>query len=238
MLFRSEKVGATEPDALRAAVLAQQADLGIALDGDGDRLIMVDASGGIYDGDQLLFAIVRSRMRHEKVAGVAGTLMSNLALEHALGALGIPFARSAVGDRYVMELLRDKGWLYGGENSGHILCLDKHTTGDGLVSALQVLSALRESGGDLQSLLGGLVLYPQKLINVALRKGFSWKDDPAIEEARCEVEAQLQGEGRVLLRASGTEPLLRVMVEARDAGRVLAAAEALANAVRGAVPSM
>lgn len=233
----NQNVGATAPDALRGAVLAQRADLGIALDGDGDRVVMVDAAGNLYDGDQLLLALVRSRLRQGGVAGVVGTLMTNLALEHALKGLGVPFARAAVGDRYVMEMLQERGWLYGGENSGHILCLDRHTTGDGIVSALQVLTALREAGGDLQTLLGGLVLYPQELINVPLVKGFPWKDDPRIVAAQRAVEAELDGAGRVLLRASGTEPLLRVMVEGRDPGTVLNAAQRLADAVREAVSS-
>ncbi len=233
----NDAVGATAPQALREAVLARQADLGIALDGDGDRVMMVDAVGNLYDGDQLLLAVVRSRLRQGAVAGVVGTLMTNLAFEHALAELCVPFARAAVGDRYVMELLQNKGWLYGGENSGHILCLDRHTTGDGIVSALQVLCALRESGGDLQQLLGGLRLYPQKLINVPLVNGFAWKDHPLINDTRRSVEMALEGEGRVLLRASGTEPLLRVMVEGRDAGKVAAAAEKLAGAVRQAVSS-
>lgn len=228
-------VGATAPAALRNAVLAQGADLGIALDGDGDRVLMIDASGTVYDGDQLLYAIVRSRLAQGPVAGVAGTLMSNLALEHAFAELGIPFARAAVGDRYVMEMLLERGWLYGGENSGHILCLDKHSTGDGIISALQVLSALRTSGSDLRSLLGSFALYPQKLVNVPLVKGFPWRDHPRIEAVRREVEASLAGHGRLLLRASGTEPLLRVMVEGRDAARVEAAVETLAAAVREAV---
>jgi phosphoglucosamine mutase len=164
-------------------------------------------------------------------------LMSNLALEHALGELQVPFARAAVGDRYVMDMLRQKGWLYGGENSGHILCLDRHTTGDGIVSALQVLSALREEGGDLLQLLGGLKLYPQRLINVALSKGFPWKQNPLIDATLREVESELNGCGRVLLRASGTEPLLRVMVEGQDSLIVSRAAEKLAAAVREAVSS-
>lgn len=233
----NKEVGATSTRALSSAVLAQQADIGIALDGDADRLIMVDAEGRTYDGDQLLFAVVRSRLRHGPVAGVAGTLMSNLALEHALAGLNVPFARANVGDRYVMEMLTEKGWLFGGENSGHILCLDRHTTGDGIISALQVLNALREEGGDLGSLLGRLTLYPQELINVPFAKGFSWSDHPAILAARQAVESSLKGEGRVLLRASGTEPLLRVMVEGRDAERVRSAAETLAEAVREAVSS-
>ena len=211
--------------------------MGIALDGDADRLIMVDAEGSIYDGDQLLLAVLRSRLRHGAVAGVVGTLMTNLAFEHALAELQVPFARAAVGDRYVMEVLREKGWLFGGENSGHLLCLDKHTTGDGIISALQVLSALRQEGGSLGALLGRLSLYPQVLINVPLVKGFPWKDHTGIAATVREVEAEMAGTGRVLLRASGTEPLLRVMVEGRDAEAVQAAAERLAAAVREAVSS-
>lgn len=227
-------VGATAPKALSAEVVAKGADLGIALDGDGDRLIMVDAEGTVYDGDQLLYAIVRDRLQLGEVKGVVGTLMTNLAFEHAVGKLGVPFARAAVGDRYVMEMLTENGWLFGGENSGHILCLDRHTTGDGIVSALQVLSAMRTSGVDLKTLLSELTLYPQRLINVPVSKGFAWKDNAAIASASREVEASMAGQGRVLLRASGTEPLLRVMVEGQDAVRVTAAAETLAAAVRQA----
>ena len=226
--------GATSPSALRDAVLAQQADLGLALDGDADRIQMVDAEGNLYDGDQLLYALVCSRAKRGVVAGVVGTLMTNLALEHALGRMNVPFARAAVGDRYVVEMLHDKGWLFGGENSGHLLALDRHTTGDGVVAALQVLAALREFGGSLKSLLSGLTLYPQKLINVPMAKGFPWKDDPAIQSALKLTEAKMAGRGRVLLRASGTEPLLRVMVEGEDAAEVLAAAQELANVVREA----
>ena len=227
--------GATAPRALCEAVLFHGADLGVALDGDADRIQMVDADGTLYDGDQLLFAIVKSRARSVVVQGVVGTLMTNLALEHALGKIDIPFARAAVGDRYVVEMLHEKGWLYGGENSGHILTLDRHTTGDGTVAALQVLAALKETGGDLKSLLGGLVLYPQKLINVQITKGFPWKDDSLIGTVLADVEGRMAGRGRVLLRASGTEPLLRVMVEGEDAVEVNAAAEQLAQAVREAI---
>ena len=230
----NDAVGATSPRALCDAVLANRADLGVALDGDADRLQMVDAEGNLYDGDQLLYAIVRSRARTAPVKGVVGTLMSNLALEHALAKAEIPFARAAVGDRYVVEKLNEYGWLYGGENSGHILALDRHTTGDGIVAALQVLAALREAGGSLKELLGDLVLYPQKLINVPLGKGFAWKDHPAISSALAATEGSLQGRGRVLLRASGTEPLLRVMVEGEDAEEVDAAAEKLAAVIRDA----
>ena len=226
--------GATVPQALREAVLANRADLGIALDGDADRIQMADAEGNLYDGDQLLFAIVRSRALKQPVQGVVGTLMSNLALEHALGRLGVPFVRAAVGDRYVVEALHRNGWLYGGENSGHILALDRHSTGDGIVAGLQVLAALRESGGDLKSLLGALVLYPQKLINVPVAKGFVWQDCPSIAGVRDAVEARLVGRGRVLLRPSGTEPLLRVMVEGEDGVEVAAAAEEIAAVVRNA----
>ena len=231
----NDEVGATSTTALRAAVLTHRADLGIALDGDGDRVIMVDAGGYVFDGDQLLLAVVKSRLRHGPVAGVVGTLMSNLAFEHALAELKVSFLRAAVGDRYVLEKLLENGWLYGGENSGHIICLDRHTTGDGIVSALQVLTALREEGGNLHSLLAGLELYPQQLINVPLGKGFPWQDHPGITAARQEIEAALSGTGRVLLRASGTEPLLRVMVEGRDARQVASSAEQLARAVRDAV---
>lgn len=230
----NDGVGATAPAALREAVLANQADLGVALDGDADRLQMVDAEGNLYDGDQLLYAIVCSRARSVPVKGVVGTLMSNLALEHALGAAKIPFARAAVGDRYVIEMLNEKGWLYGGENSGHILALDRHTTGDGIVAALQVLAALRQAGGDLKGLLGSLVLYPQRLINVPVSRGFSWKEHPAITAALAGTEAELNGRGRVLLRASGTEPLLRVMVEGEDSEEVTRAAEKLAGVVKQA----
>ncbi|KXB30924.1 phosphoglucosamine mutase [Dechloromonas denitrificans] len=233
----NDGVGATAPKALVDAVLAQRADLGIALDGDADRIQMVDADGCLYDGDQLLYAIVCGRARHGKVAGVVGTLMTNLALEHALARMDIPFARAAVGDRYVVEMLNERGWLFGGENSGHILALDRHTTGDGTVAALQVLAALRESAGTLKELLAGLKLYPQKLINVPISKGFPWQDDPSIQAALIEIERKMSGGGRVLLRASGTEPLLRVMVEGECAEQVLAAADELASVVRTAVQS-
>ncbi|MDR1995181.1 phosphoglucosamine mutase [Azonexus sp.] len=231
----NDGVGATAPQALAQAVVAHGADLGVALDGDADRIQMIDAEGNLYDGDQLLYAIVRSRSRLAPVKGVAGTLMSNLALEHALTRMNVPFGRAAVGDRYVVEMLNEKGWLYGGENSGHILALDRHTTGDGTIAALQVLAALREIGGDLRSLLGELVLYPQKLINVPIRKDFPWKTDTRIAAGLATVEQRMNGRGRVLLRASGTEPLLRVMVEGEDAAEVVAMAEQLAQVVREAV---
>ena len=230
----NENVGATAPETLRRAVREHEVDLGIALDGDADRLMMVDANGTLYDGDQLLYVIARHRHAQRPVAGVVGTLMTNLGFEHALGKLGIPFARAKVGDRYVLEMLLDKGWLYGGENSGHILCLDKHSTGDGIVSALQVLEALRARGETLAQACSDLTMYPQKLINVRMSAGFDWKSDPGIKAAAAAAEKALDGNGRVLLRPSGTEPLLRVMVEGKDGALVAAQAEAIAAAVRAA----
>ncbi|MDP2795320.1 MAG: phosphoglucosamine mutase [Sulfurisoma sp.] len=230
----NEGVGATAPDALRRAVREHHADIGIALDGDADRVLMVDADGNLYDGDQLLYVIARHRQTSQPVAGVVGTLMTNLGFEHALAKLGIPFARARVGDRYVLEMMLEKGWLYGGENSGHILCLDKHSTGDGIVSALQVLEALRARGETLAQACADLTMYPQKLINVRMNTGFDWKSDPGIATAVAAAEAALDGNGRVLLRPSGTEPLLRVMVEGRDGALVMAQAEAIAAAVRAA----
>lgn len=233
----NDGVGATVARSIREAVLAHQADIGIALDGDGDRVLMADAAGNVYDGDQLLYGIVKSRLAQGPVAGVVGTLMTNLALEHELARLEVPFVRAAVGDRYVMETLQKLGWLYGGENSGHILCLDKHTTGDGIVSALQVLTALRQQDCSLQTLLADLRLYPQKLINVPMPKGFPWATHAGISDALQKTECSLAGQGRVLLRASGTEPLLRVMVEGRDAELIERAAKALAAAVADAIES-
>lgn len=231
----NDGVGATVAASIQRAVVAHQADLGIALDGDADRILMADAEGVIYDGDQLLYGIVRSRLALGPVAGVVGTLMTNLALEHELARLGIPFVRASVGDRYVMELLQQRGWLYGGENSGHILCLDKHTTGDGIISALQVLTALRQEGCSLKELLANLVLYPQKLINVPMPKGFPWQTNPQITRSLHEIEQALAGQGRVLLRASGTEPVLRVMVEGRDTEVTKHYAALLAEKVSAAI---
>jgi phosphoglucosamine mutase len=190
------------------------ADLGIALDGDGDRLVMVDATGLLYDGDQLLYIIARHRLASGKLqGGVVGTLMTNLAFEHAMQKLSIPFQRAKVGDRYVMELLQQQGWQLGGENSGHIICLDKHSTGDGIVSALQVLHALRVHQQTLAQAASGLQMYPQVLINVKVTgKAAELLERPAIKSAAAEAELALKGKGRVLLRPSGTEPLLRVMV--------------------------
>ncbi|MCL2075646.1 MAG: phosphoglucosamine mutase [Betaproteobacteria bacterium] len=234
----NDQVGATSPQTVAGFTREQGADLGLALDGDGDRLVMTDARGNIYDGDQLLYVIARHRLAQGlPVAGVVGTQMSNLALEHALAGLGIPFARTDVGDRYVLEKLLECGWLLGGENSGHLLCLDKHSTGDGIIAALQVLAALREQGISPEELLGALRLYPQILINVELQKDFPWQTNPAILAATREVEDSLAGRGRVLLRASGTEPKLRVMVEGEDAESVRQQAARLADTVREAMCS-
>ena len=226
--------GATSPRQLESTVRMHQADLGIALDGDGDRLIMADAQGALYDGDQLLYAIVKHRASKGPVAGVAGTLMTNLAVEQAFAKLGVPFARARVGDRYVLELMREKGWMLGGENSGHLICLDRHTTGDGIVSALQVLAALRESNKTLRELTAELVMFPQVLINVQVPRDFEWQKDRAIGKAQADAEKSLDGRGRVLLRPSGTEPLLRVMVEGESKELVEAAANSIAAAVRQA----
>jgi phosphoglucosamine mutase len=230
----NDGVGATSPESLRRAVLEHRADIGIALDGDGDRVVMADNQGRLYDGDQLLYVIARQRHVREKVAGVVGTLMSNLGFEHALGRLGIPFARAKVGDRYVLEMMQEKNWPLGGENSGHIICLDKHTTGDGIIAALQVLASLRANGDTLANACADLTMYPQKLINVRIASGFDWKSDPGIKASAAAAEKALDGKGRVLLRPSGTEPVLRVMVEGSDGALVTAQAEAIASAVREA----
>ena len=227
--------GATAPSLLQQEVTRQKADIGVALDGDGDRLLMVDAAGRLYDGDQLLYAIAAHRAaRKDKPAGVAGTLMTNLAFENAMRRLGVPFARARVGDRYVLELMREQRWQLGGENSGHIICLDKHTTGDGIVSALQVLRAVRESGRALAELTADLVMYPQVLVNVEVPRGFQWEKIEAIRKASSAAEQSLNGRGRVLLRASGTEPVLRVMVEGEPREAIESAAQSIASAVRSA----
>jgi len=226
--------GATHRGAVQDAVKKHGAELGIALDGDGDRVLIVDRDGVAYDGDQLLYVIASEQARSGLVAGVVGTLMSNLALELALKKLGVGFARAKVGDRYVLETMLENGWTLGGENSGHIICLDKHTTGDGIVSALQVLSALRTSGSTLAGLCAGLELYPQVLINVRVGNGFDWQATPAIAEATRRAERALGTNGRVLLRPSGTEPVLRVMVEGRDETQVRSLARGIADAVERA----
>ena len=226
-------VGATHPQALVEAVKAHGADLGVALDGDADRLQLVDSQGRLYNGDELLYLMVRERLsRGEQVPGAVGTLMTNMAVEVALRGLGVAFERAKVGDRYVLEVLAERGWLLGGEGSGHLLVLDKHTTGDGLVSALQVLSACVASGKTMAQLLDGVTLFPQTLINVRLQPGFDWKSHAPLQQSTREVEAELGQNGRVLIRASGTEPLVRVMVEARDAAKAHACAERIAATLK------
>ncbi len=224
----NEGVGALHPGHLVKEVQARGAHLGIALDGDADRLQMVDSTGRIFNGDELLYAIVRERMTRGPVAGVVGTLMTNYGFERQIKKLGIGFERAQVGDRYVLEKMQARGWLYGGESSGHLLCLDCHSTGDGIVAALQVLTALRRSGSTLADWLGDLRMYPQKMINVPLPPGLDWKTHAGLAAAQREVEAELDGRGRVLIRASGTEPKLRLMVEAEDESLATASAQKLA----------
>lgn len=228
----NENVGSTHPHALQKAVVDHQADLGIAFDGDGDRVMMVDGAGNLLDGDQLLYIIAMGLYAKGKLkGGVAGTLMTNLALEHALQKHQIPFGRAKVGDRYVLELLQDKNWKLGGENSGHILTLDKHTSGDAIIAALQVLQSLRDSGKTLQQLGADLILYPQVLINVTTKQKLDLNQE-AVQSAVSRAEQVLQGEGRVLLRASGTEPKIRVMVEGLNPALVQSQAEQLADVIR------
>lgn len=212
----NDGVGATHPEMLQKAVREHGADLGIALDGDADRLLIVDGDGRVFNGDELLYVIVKDRLAREAVPGAVGTLMSNLALEQALKALGVDFVRARVGDRYVLEALQERGWRYGGEGSGHLLCLDCHTTGDGTISALQILSAMRRGGATMAELGADLKLMPQTLINVKVAKGFDWQNHPGLQKATREVEQRLGNSGRVLIRPSGTEPLLRLMVEASN----------------------
>lgn len=224
-------VGATSPQALVAAVAEHRADYGVALDGDADRVLFVDAQGRIFNGDELLYVMVADRIGQRRpVPGVVGTLMTNIAVEQALSRLGVPLLRAQVGDRYVLEALVARGWQLGGESSGHLLALDRHTTGDGLVSALQVMHAIRRSGDTLAGLLHGVDLYPQTLINVRIDGRADWKLNPMLAEARHNAEQALGNEGRVLIRASGTEPVLRVMVEARDGSLGRRCAQEMADA--------
>ena len=229
----NKDVGATHPQALVAAVKAHHADYGIALDGDADRLQLVDAQGRLYNGDELLYLMVDDRLgRDEHVPGVVGTLMTNMAVELALQARGVQFVRAKVGDRYVLEELEKHHWILGGEGSGHLLALDKHTTGDGLISALQVLQACVRSGKTMTELLQGVTLFPQTLLNVRLAPGQDWKTHAALSDATRAVEVELGNQGRVLIRASGTEPLLRVMVEARNAAQALQCAQRIADTLK------
>ena len=224
--------GATAPQAMIDEVLASGADGGIALDGDADRLQMCDASGRLYNGDELLYVVVADRLDQGlPVPGVVGTLMTNIAVEQALRRRGVDFVRASVGDRYVLEELVKRGWQLGGEGSGHLLALDRHTTGDGIVSALMVMQALVRSGRSMSSLLEGVELFPQTLINVRVKAGNGWRERPQLAQRTAEVERELGSAGRVLVRASGTEPLVRVMVEARDAGLARQCAERIAEAL-------
>ena len=230
----NQGVGATAPQALVKAVAEHQADYGIALDGDADRLQMVDAQGRLFNGDELLYVMAMDRLAQKRpVLGVVGTLMTNMAIEQALARQGVKMVRAKVGDRYVLEELAARDWQLGGESSGHLLALDRHTTGDGIVSALQIMQAVRRNGRTLHALLEGVELYPQTMINVRLREGSDWKTNAGLIDARHSAEQELGEAGRVLIRASGTEPVLRVMVEARDAAVGRRCAERMAAAAAG-----
>jgi phosphoglucosamine mutase len=224
--------GATHPEAMRAKVLETGADLGLALDGDADRLIMCDRSGRIYGGDELLWVLVNDRLRRETVPGVVGTLMSNFALERGFQTRGVDFERAKVGDRYVLERLQARGWLLGGEGSGHLLALDLHSTGDGIISGLQVLAAIVDQDQELAQLCSELVLLPQVLINVPTPSGFQLQHHAPLHAALESVERELQGEGRSLIRPSGTEPVVRVMVEHPDELKAQAYAQRIASSIR------
>jgi phosphoglucosamine mutase len=229
----NDHVGATHPEALVAAVKHHRADFGVALDGDADRLLMVDAQGRLYNGDELLYLMTSERLsRGEVVQGVVGTLMTNMAIEVALRERGLDFVRAKVGDRYVLEALIANNWVLGGEGSGHLLALDKHTTGDGLISALQVLQTCVRSGRTMAELLQDVQLFPQTLINVRLTPGQDWQSNTLLKSVQLEVEAELGKTGRVLIRPSGTEPLVRVMVEAKDAAQAKRCAQKLADTLK------
>jgi phosphoglucosamine mutase len=231
----NDGVGATHPEALIRAVKANHAHYGIALDGDADRLQIVSSDGRLFNGDEVLYLMVNERLqRGEKVPGCVGTLMTNMAVEVALKSKGVQFVRAKVGDRYVLEELEKHNWLLGGEGSGHLLALDKHTTGDGIISALQVLQAVQRSGTALAALLGDVKLFPQELINVRLKPGQDWKANAALAPTQSEIEKKLGSTGRVLIRASGTEPLVRVMVEAREASVARSSAQQLADCIQSA----
>lgn len=231
----NEKCGATDTKALQARVLAEKADVGMALDGDGDRLMMVDHLGNVVDGDQILYIMAREALRSGNLKGGAvGTLMSNMGLEIALKQLGIPFSRAKVGDRYVLEMMLEKGWRLGAENSGHVIALDMTTTGDGIVAGLQVLAAMVGNRMSLKDLTSGMTLFPQVLENVRFSGNGNPLDAEAVKAAVIAVEEKMQGRGRVLLRKSGTEPLIRVMVEGEDLEQVRQYAKAIAAEVQAA----
>ena len=224
--------GATAPAALIAKVKEVGADLGIALDGDADRLQMVDATGRLFNGDELLYVLAKDRIaRGQALGGVVGTLMTNLAVENAIKGLGIGFERAKVGDRYVLEVLKQKGWIIGGEGSGHLLCLDQHSTGDGTIAALQVLAAMSQNKQSLAQLLDSVKIFPQVLLNIKFKAGYDWKSDEALNKQIAKVESELKDVGRVLIRTSGTEPVLRVMVETKDADTATQAAKSIADLV-------
>lgn len=231
----NDNCGSTRPDLLKLTVTGVRAHVGIALDGDGDRLVMVDERGSLVDGDQLLYVLARDRVRTGTLAGpVVGTVMTNLGLELALAELGVEFKRAKVGDRHVLAMLREHGGVLGGETSGHLLCLDKARTGDGLISALQVLTIMHETGSSLSELVSGMRALPQVLLNVKLEQRVDPTRQPAVVDTVAEIERSLGSRGRVVLRPSGTEPVVRVMVEGEDSATVSALAERLAESVRTA----
>jgi len=217
---------------LIAKVKEVNADLGIALDGDADRLQMVDATGRLFNGDELLYVLAKDRLdRGQKIGGAVGTLMTNLAVENAIKDLKIGFERANVGDRYVLELLKQKGWIIGGEGSGHLLCLDQHSTGDGTIAALQVLAAMSHNKKSLAQLLEKVNIFPQVLLNVKIKPSYDWKSDEKLQQQIAKVETDLKSIGRVLIRASGTEPLLRVMIETKDGEVAMSAAKSIADLI-------
>lgn len=233
----NDAVGATQPAALVAAVKAHKAHYGIALDGDADRLQMVDSSGRLFNGDELVYLLALDRLQNPvsvsapPIEGVVGTLMTNMGIEKGLKRLGIDLIRAKVGDRYVLEALAEKGWLLGGESSGHILALDKHSTGDGLISALQVLQAINRMGQSMTQALADVSLYPQVMLNIKVKPGSQWQTNEKLQQLIKSIEAELGTEGRVLIRASGTEPVVRVMVETPDAAQAQSCAKRLAAAL-------
>jgi phosphoglucosamine mutase len=229
----NEGCGSTRPDLLKLTVTGVRAHVGMALDGDGDRLVMVDERGNLVDGDQLLYVLACDRLESQTLRGpVVGTVMSNLGLELALRERGVEFHRAKVGDRHVLQMLKERGGILGGETSGHLICLDRTTTGDGLITALQVLSMMQRTGRKLSELTNGMAQFPQVLLNVQIREPVSPTDDPAIRDAIEDAESELGERGRVVLRASGTEPVIRIMVEGEDRTQVSALATRLAESVR------